>query len=299
MLLMIFIHLIVINANNTSSFRTMPMELRRLIFNLVPCNNAILNLSLLNRQIYQECYIPHHQYQSNKITQLYSLINSSTDTSKNINLTQITIITQQLQLSELYISHLPYLLQSIDNNNELLIRLADRGSLIDAMNIKSMSVAEYNQLSFDDKPPEIQCKLKLLILASRSLAPIPYSNISLGPFKLTWQEFPWCLVEEYSAHLPFFVLLYKFLFDTYHQQLNLPKLSCLQFDDGSKQISNLKYLIAKYHFIPWNNCALRAIWKMNDNIDIDEFVRIETLLLEQLPLIRDEFMHQWIKRVKF
>ena len=225
----------------------------------------------------------NHQAEISSIKRIkYILQNQS---SQQIDTKVLFNLSQSMQLSELYALNLPALLQLISHrhrNSELLLV---------ALNLETLPLNQFNSMSFNfmlfGNDLETEFMLRLLVLSSRSLAPISgrmqfdissYYNYGIGSITAIRQNYPWLAVCDHckSAHRIYFCYVYRYLFENYHQKLMIPSIYRIYADDASKERQNLMYLIEHHSFIPWHTETLAQMkQKQREMKGCDDLVRLD------------------------
>ena len=242
----------------SSNFSDLPQELvHSRVYGLLGSRDAIKCLSTLSNGTYHQYFSSNHQKQLRSIKLLRLYIQEKCTQLSTIGIAFIRIVGNRVHLNEMYALKLPKMLEEIQQ-----IHAGNEARCImHALNVQVMTVMDLCAL-----PDTMDYKLKLLILSSRSLAPMvtakPFQTmrgiaISMNyAMEIAWRSFPWKPVGlKFKMDIFYFGHLYKYLFDHHHKELGIPKLDMIfndDDDDDSKEKKQLHELINRFGFIPWH-----------------------------------------------
>eukprot|EP01083_Nonionella_stella_P145759 457388_1 len=254
--------------------------LRDEVVKYLPLEDIHQSVSRINRETYKAIGL-----ELNYVHKIEAII-SEFLLNRAIGSHQVQIISnlsQQLKLSELFILRRHSILTRITRTfpNMHIINPCVR-SVYFAFNAHTITISEYQQLTFPDLTLEAAAKAKLLVLSSRVSAPIPISasSLNLSDILTTHQiqyrndgkqsilsNFPWFYQNAYLADFStfpgrfvhrisrrhyYFMFMFDFVFSHYHKELKIPSLDAI-FRPGidsvsvyKKEIQNLIQMIDKY-----------------------------------------------------
>ena len=232
------------------------------IFSYLTKLDVIKSISGLNVRTRRDYFFGKHKKEIDTIKAIEYLFDSG-----GFSLNAIRQMASEVQLSEFYALKLPSLLEVIRKKYQF----AD--CILKAMNIQTMSYPELRVMQFGEAvPASIQFKLKMLVLASRNLAPLSSTNYE--------QLYPWKypgLADVPSVDHIYFSHLYQHLLTVCHKELNLPYLDSLYQTSDNVQRTNLLYLIENRGFIPWHKAALSKQREYSHPFDYHHIIEINKI----------------------
>ena len=257
-----------INAFNphASRFEDLPMDLLlHRVYAMLPIKDVLDGILILNNRTYTHL-MTHHQFEMNIIKKVQRMIQYQS--LAEIDPDKLSNLVQQVQLNELYAWKLPLLLKYVSARHK------NADHILNAMNIRIMKYDQFASsiIILSNSSGNINVKLLLLVLASKSLAPLPLSEtrcfrflpMAYHPLSNTvWcRNYPWLSHPNYaqSQHKIYFLYLYQYLFDKYHQQFNIPSLDRIFYaNQSSAEYATLLDLINSHGLIPWSRDVLKRM----------------------------------------
>ena len=162
---MLLLCILLISIITSSNFEDLPEELlHSKVYGLLGVKDAIKCLSRLNNATYHNYFLSNHQNELHTIKILITFV-SKQERGKvsSLRIAFITTLSNRIHFNEMYALILPKLLDDI-----IAIHTKnDVRRIMNAMKLRVMTIDEFCEL-----PKDLNYKLKLLILSSRSLVPI-------------------------------------------------------------------------------------------------------------------------------
>ena len=163
--LVVFVLTIADSVHSDSAFNHLPEEIHVHICNYLSTVDVLRSLMMLNNHTYHNYFLTKYQDEIKIIKEIECMINIRMHQLINMNMLFHQI--RKVQLNELYALKLPLLLKKVE------IRHMNHAKVLVAMNIRTMPRNQFDSMPFNDT-------LKLLIYASRNLAPFSFTEKSIN-----------------------------------------------------------------------------------------------------------------------
>ena len=263
----LLLSLLLISSNIASHFKELPQELlHSKIYSLFGVKDIITSVARLNSDTYHNYFLRNHQKQLNTIHTLIAYIKDKGEGITSFGIAFIRTLSNRVHLNEIYALKLPKLLDEIKE----MYSERDARRIMNAMDVSYMGIDR-----ICDLPQDINFKLRLLILSSRAIVPGPSSETSRRRFrgypdiyrmtvyineylKIPWRTYP--AFMKLGMHTFYFVHLYQYLFDHFHNALNIPKLDSV-FVANDELSNEKKVLIELRHafgLVLWHRDTMRV-----------------------------------------
>eukprot|EP01083_Nonionella_stella_P021018 58277_1 len=243
--------------------------LRDEVVKYLPLSDIHLTVSRINRETYKAI---GHELKAIKIIETIIGTLRRHHAIEPQQLETISNLTQQLKLSELFILRRHSILTSIIRTLQVNANQRVR-SMYFAFNAHTITISEYQQLTFPNLTPTSAAKAKLLVLSSRVSAPVSLkaSSLNLSMIIKTHQieyrnggeqsilsNFPWFYQDQrgnvhcITRRHYYFKFIFDFVFTHYHKDLKIPKLSAIfrpeieSIGAYKKEIKNLIEMIDQH-----------------------------------------------------